>query len=162
MKYCPTCQKEKEYIYFARSKNRKDGLNWQCKECYKTKYQNNKNKILLKNRISYKNNKSNILKKQKEWRKNNKHSILLRNRARRDKIKNFDTIKQKTINNMLNDYNHKCYYCKDSIINNLHIDHYIPLCKGGEHNINNLVPSCKKCNLSKGTKLVTEWINNDN
>lgn len=60
------------------------------------------------------------------------------------------------MNNLLEFYNYK-----DFIINNLQINSYI-LYKNGEHKIKNLVPSCKKCNLSKGTKLVIDWINDDN
>jgi 5-methylcytosine-specific restriction endonuclease McrA len=34
----------------------------------------------------------------------------------------------------------------------MHIDHFHPLSKGGKHSIDNLVASCAKCNLSKGSK----------
>jgi 5-methylcytosine-specific restriction endonuclease McrA len=33
---------------------------------------------------------------------------------------------------------------------NWHIDHMVPLSKGGTYDIENLVPSCRKCNLDKG------------
>lgn len=44
----------------------------------------------------------------------------------------------------------RCYYCKQKInARNGTLDHYIPRSKGGG-NGNNLVPSCRKCNQSKG------------
>lgn len=47
----------------------------------------------------------------------------------------------------------KCYWCGCSLKNvNVHIDHYIPLSKGGEHILSNLVISCDKCNLNKHAK----------
>jgi len=47
----------------------------------------------------------------------------------------------------------ECYWCNTSLKNkSTHIDHYIPLSKGGEHTLNNLVVSCSKCNLTKHTK----------
>ncbi len=48
-----------------------------------------------------------------------------------------------------------CVYCGDP---SEHMDHVIPLARGGTHEIDNLVPACKACNLSKGSKLpVIEW-----
>jgi len=46
-----------------------------------------------------------------------------------------------------------CYWCNISLKGKkVHIDHYIPLSKGGEHTISNLVVSCAKCNLTKSAK----------
>lgn len=46
-----------------------------------------------------------------------------------------------------------CYWCGELLKNKkVHIDHYVPLSKGGRHIIENLVVSCPKCNLSKGAK----------
>lgn len=46
----------------------------------------------------------------------------------------------------------KCIYCgKSSIEDNikLHVDHLIPLCKGGKAEINNLITACQPCNTAK-------------
>lgn len=54
-----------------------------------------------------------------------------------------------------------CIYCgKSSIEDNikLHIDHIYPLSKGGSNNIDNLVTSCKYCNISKNASLNKELI----
>lgn len=45
-----------------------------------------------------------------------------------------------------------CYWCDIDCENNYHIDHYVPLAKGGEHIIENLVISCPSCNLRKNAK----------
>jgi len=50
----------------------------------------------------------------------------------------------------------KCYWCNCNINNkdrlSFHVDHYIPLSKGGLHSIDNLVISCPTCNLTKNAK----------
>jgi len=161
MKFCPTCKETKEASCFSKNKKKKDLLDWQCKDCFKKKYLLNKYKINYKNYLYYTNNKQLILEKQKIWRSKNKKSILLRNRARRLKLSKYSIIKQKDINNLIIKHNNCCFYCKQILIS-VHMDHIVPLCKGGEHKIENLVPSCKKCNLSKGSKLITEWIKYDN
>lgn len=52
-----------------------------------------------------------------------------------------------------------CYYCR-SKVRKYHIDHIVPISKGGLHRIDNLCASCVKCNLSKGAKLLAEWVKN--
>jgi 5-methylcytosine-specific restriction endonuclease McrA len=47
-----------------------------------------------------------------------------------------------------------CHYCGNRAE---HVDHYIPLAKGGAHTLDNLRPACVPCNLSKGAKLPGEW-----
>lgn len=156
MKYCPTCKENKDLNSFSKNSKRKDGLDWQCKNCFKIKYINNKLTINSKNKVYYTNNKKSILEKQKSWRKNNIKSILLRNRARRLKLSKYLRISQKQINNLIERYNYCCYYCKCNLVKT-HMDHYIPLSRGGDHIIENIVPSCNICNLSKGSKLISEW-----
>ena len=48
-----------------------------------------------------------------------------------------------------------CVYCKQKP--SQHIDHIIPLSKGGDNSIGNLTGACATCNLSKGSKFVMEW-----
>ena len=52
---------------------------------------------------------------------------------------------------------HTCTYCgsKDTP---LHCDHVIPVSRGGTDELSNLTTACEKCNLSKGSKLVEEWL----
>lgn len=45
-----------------------------------------------------------------------------------------------------------CYWCNIECDEKYHIDHYVPLSKGGTHTIDNLVIACAKCNLTKNAK----------
>lgn len=47
-----------------------------------------------------------------------------------------------------------CQYCGS--IKDLTIDHVIPKSKGGTNNWDNLVTCCRKCNLKKGNKFLSE------
>lgn len=51
-----------------------------------------------------------------------------------------------------------CWWCGCELNGEYHLDHRIPLNKGGSNKPNNIVCSCAKCNLSKGAKLPHEWI----
>ena len=52
-------------------------------------------------------------------------------------------------------FNHECAYCggKDG----LEQEHIIPVNNGGTYRIGNIVPACRKCNASKGSKSVDDW-----
>lgn len=46
-----------------------------------------------------------------------------------------------------------CYWCNTKLKNlKPHIDHYVPLSKGGTHTLDNIVISCPTCNLTKNAK----------
>ena len=51
-------------------------------------------------------------------------------------------------------YGNRCAYCGGPYE---HLDHVIPLARGGVHLPANIRPACEKCNLSKGAKLLREW-----
>jgi 5-methylcytosine-specific restriction endonuclease McrA len=51
----------------------------------------------------------------------------------------------------------KCYYCGEKVGKKYHVDHVVPLSRGGSNSPDNLVIACPYCNDSKGTKLVHEW-----
>ena len=48
--------------------------------------------------------------------------------------------------------NNECFWCHCKL-DKMHIDHVIPLAKGGVHSIGNIVISCPECNSSKSDKL---------
>lgn len=45
-----------------------------------------------------------------------------------------------------------CYWCGVKCPKLYHIDHYVPLSKGGKHEVRNLVIACRKCNLKKNAR----------
>jgi 5-methylcytosine-specific restriction endonuclease McrA len=40
---------------------------------------------------------------------------------------------------------------------NLHLDHIVPISRGGLHSVGNLQMLCQRCNLSKNSQLTVEW-----
>lgn len=52
-------------------------------------------------------------------------------------------------------FDNKCAYCGKELI--LQQEHFIPVAKGGEYTHNNIIPSCRSCNCSKGAKDFFEW-----
>jgi len=50
----------------------------------------------------------------------------------------------------------KCYYCACKL-SKYHVDHVIPLSRGGSNHPDNLVLACPSCNSKKHNKLPHEW-----
>ena len=59
------------------------------------------------------------------------------------------------------DFDNCCAYC-GSKPNFLTIDHVIPRSQEGTNEPNNLLPACKNCNESKGSKSLANWYNRRN
>lgn len=48
-----------------------------------------------------------------------------------------------------------CFAC--GARDNIQVDHVIPVARGGQHRIGNLMPLCQHCNVSKGKLTWAEW-----
>lgn len=91
----------------------------------------------------------------KNWVKDNPEMARANWAKRRARELNATThhISQKEIRRM---YKSPCFYCKETG-KKMHLDHVIPISRGGNHSIGNLVPACWKCNQSKNNKTIMEW-----
>jgi 5-methylcytosine-specific restriction endonuclease McrA len=98
------------------------------------------------------------------WGKNNPDKLQGYSRKKRAIRKNVIRIPY-TIQDVTDQYGTNCHICKEPIDffaprkvgkngweMSLHLDHVIPLSKGGGDNISNVKPSHARCNLIKGNK----------
>lgn len=53
--------------------------------------------------------------------------------------------------------NNHCWWCGKALKDTYHIDHRIPLSRGGSNSAENICLTCPTCNLSKNNKLPWEW-----
>lgn len=61
------------------------------------------------------------------------------------------------ISRILKMQNYKCAWCRKSLRNGHHVDHILPIAKGGTNWPKNLQCLCPTCNLSKGAKHPIDW-----
>jgi 5-methylcytosine-specific restriction endonuclease McrA len=58
-------------------------------------------------------------------------------------------------------YNNNCAYCGNHLeFKDMQVDHFVPKTKfqgEGADELENLMPSCKECNMDKGNMLIDEW-----
>lgn len=51
-----------------------------------------------------------------------------------------------------------CCYCGDDVSDDPQCDHVLPISRGGQNSLDNLVTACRPCNSSKGDKTPEEWL----
>lgn len=121
-------------------------------------YQANKEKVLKRSKENYLKNKDAIKIRHREYNKQYlidfpEMNLAKTQRRRARKYSNgVFTIRKSELTRL---YNSQCLYCNSKRAE--HLDHVIPLVKGGRHSIGNLVPACSECNMSKGSKLLSVW-----
>jgi 5-methylcytosine-specific restriction endonuclease McrA len=124
-------------------------------------YKKNKNKIAKYHKWWSKKNRDGIRKNHKAWRTKNPEKARANRRASGHKrrewciINGNNTLTSKDVYRLLRTSDN-CFYCK-KLCEEKHIDHIIPVSRGGQNCLENVVVACTTCNLNKGNKLISEW-----
>jgi len=160
--YCRVCknlkQKEDSLKYHDRINKYMKEYNKRTKDkrdaYYKAYYKENKERILENSREDYEKTKDKVKKRHKNWEINNKAKRSKIKAKRRSKVlKNgIFYISEKEITKLLSS---NCYICQANPSE--HLDHIVPISKGGTHSIGNLLGACQRCNLEKGSKTLYEY-----
>ena len=173
--YCKSCDVKRAVEYRQNNKeqikeykkeyqqNNKEKL----KEYKKEYHKNNKEQILERKKEYYQDNKEQLKEYQKEYRKNNPHKAREKDRKRRA-LKKANVHEPYTEDQVLETYGTNCHICKEDIDlsasrssgapgweQGLHLDHVIPLSKGGPDSLNNVKPAHGLCNLQKNNSLLS-------
>ena len=177
-KVCTVCGVEKPIADFYKRGN--GGFYNYCKECananakdyHRTHYyeiraknkeyvRNHKQEISEYNKQYYNTHTEEVKERARKWESNNKermkeHQVMYAQRSRSKKLELRTVFTRDDWYCCKAYFGRKCAYCgKES--KHLTQDHFIPIQKGGEYSLINIVPACMSCNASKGDKDFDEW-----
>lgn len=142
-KICSKCKLEKLLTEFSKNKLCKDGLQAWCKLCKQEHMREYiKSDEYKLTRLKYRQSEHGKLIKQEYQHK-----------RRALKKQSGGKFTAEDIKLLMNNQSSKCVYCYTNITDVYHIDHVLPLSKGGTNSPDNLQLLCPTCNLSKGAKL---------
>ena len=136
-------------------------------------YENNKERLRKVRKAWYERNKENLKEKREAYRETHKEvakeygkKYRENNKGKRRRWKHHRRAREKeaTIHPFseeswlrIQPKPYRCYLCGKQIKGAFHIDHKIPLSRGGDHAPWNLALTHPKCNLSKKDKLPNEY-----
>lgn len=154
-KPCSRCKSIKAKDEFYNDKRYPDGLSCLCKECIRSASKANYHEI-TKNGVPH-----DMYEKQKEtrlrWKETHRERYTLLGRinklVRRAREKNVPTERIDPLI-VYKSHNGICGLCHKPVsIKNFHVDHIIPLSKGGHHIYSNVQPAHPLCNLKKHNRI---------
>lgn len=178
-KTCSRCKQTKSIEQFRKNHKNPDGLTYPCRDClnhaYK-EYRQRKPRVFTED-MRLKNNLRNASAEGKEKRRAYSAAYYQANKSKHNELRrrylakcpglnaayvNAYRIKKKgnssfkvTINDLKKLRSQKCLYCPIQPAGT--VDHLIPVSRGGNHSIGNLVPACRSCNSRKGGRFLMEW-----
>lgn len=157
LRTCAKCGIVKLLNDFNKDKSRKYGVKHVCKSCckeYRIQYYIKKKEQLAKKSAQYRILHIELMRERfKKWYISNKEKSRenCRNRRAR-KINAPGKNTASDIKQLMTLQKSKCAVCRCSIKNGYHVDHIVPLAKGGSNDKFNLQLLCQPCNQSKHAK----------
>jgi 5-methylcytosine-specific restriction endonuclease McrA len=121
-------------------------------------YAANKEYVEEKQRQYYKENTAAVRARIDQYKKDNPERTKILNTVkvhrRRNRIKQSgDHFKRQDVERLLVLQKCKCANCKKSLKSGYHIDHRVPIAKGGDNGPGNIELLCQTCNSAKGAKM---------
>lgn len=122
----------------------------------------NPDKVKKSNQKWHKNNPEKVKEYQRQWtQKNHDRYIAAKHKRKALKLGNGGSYTQEELYQQFLDQDGRCFHCGKFISPKngkiCHIDHWIPISKGGSNNIDNIRLLCPHCNLTKHDKMPWEW-----
>jgi 5-methylcytosine-specific restriction endonuclease McrA len=183
MKICTKCKVEKPKTEFSKHKKGVNGIRASCKECENSisrawrienkdlnseiqkAWRSLNSEHLRDYKKSYHTaNSAKISEKNKAWIEDNRERKYMHNRNRRS-VRNSAAgmHTDNDINAIFNSQKGLCATCETELSIGedkvFHVDHIMPLAKGGSNDKYNLQCLCPRCNMSKHAKDPIAWAN---
>lgn len=156
LKVCGDCKEGKDTFEYYKDRTKVDGLARRCKSCH-----GKRNAAYRKKNPQYgkvwreKNKTKKSLDNAKYRSENSLYFLNYHHNYRADKLSlNHGCVTEEGLKRLIEAKNNSCEYCGKPFE---HLDHTIPLSKGGLHCLDNLTISCARCNISKGNKMPKDF-----
>lgn len=185
MKHCSICGQEKPLSEFHKRKRSLDGYHYNCKECRvletRARYLKHKEKINAQNHEYYMRHQEETKARAREYHKENRdernRQSAIRNRkyqpVRRTYCRKYRSLKKSQLGLWHNfevqieqllyqSQQGCCFYCGEQLDwenrKNSHLDHMVPISRGGSHGIENWCLACAGCNCRKQGRTAKEFM----
>lgn len=159
---CRTCKRLENATYHrnnresrAERNRRYEQENPEAARARKKRYhERNAPALILKARAWYEENRAFAVSRSGQWQKANperRRAYRLNREAVEGRCRPADILQ------MYEDQQRRCAYCETPLLGSYHVDHMLPLSRGGTGYWHNLAVVCPQCNLRKHAKTVEEF-----
>lgn len=179
---CRECLKVRDakYLDKTRDKNKQRSRDryYGKPELRKKYHDDNLEKILQGKRDYRKANPDKVKKHKRDSQRRNRDSANIRNKRNRERHPDIMRMRSRVgamkrrvkvgdftraeLMDLYHEQNERCAYCGISIYwhipHDIHVDHIVPVTKGGTNELENLALTCADCNLSKHDLLLADWL----
>jgi 5-methylcytosine-specific restriction endonuclease McrA len=157
---CKDCIKDKRKNFYNQNS---DSIKKRVMDYYFRNHEENKKKLnkryhadIEKSRMSlrdsYEKNKESRRLGAKVYRQKNPIQYKATRSVCKHRRRNADgSFSSSDLLNMLDQQKGKCVYCQIDISSNFHVDHIVPISKGGTNHLFNIQLLCPTCNMKKHT-----------
>lgn len=127
---------------------------------YAKRYAENVESISAYTRLYYERNRERVVERNATWAMLNpeKRRAILRQHKAKRRAQEEAGISGGVLAAWTAEQPKVCFYCGDTCPDDFHVDHFVPLSKGGPHVLTNLRIACAPCNLSKSARDPMEWM----
>ena len=144
--------------HYHKDKGSKTGLHPYCKICRSNAHKQWRIKNPHYQREYRKNNRTKVREYNKDWRKRNlsSHNEYNKQRNRRMGGRGY----RRMLPALIILYENTCALCLEQLPDDkdeIHVDHYFPVTRGGTSVFENLQPAHESCNISKKAKVSTNY-----
>lgn len=171
MKTCSRCGKTQPVDEFSRHRSNRDGLRPQCKSCGRAYARAYHDANREKEHAYYEANRDRIGGVHRTYRADHPEAGQNYGRAyradhpevawasnyrvRAKQAGHEPIVQEFTLADVVARYGAQCAYCSGGPFE--HLDHAVPISKGGPHTIENVRPACAACNIAKHNRTPDEW-----
>lgn len=162
-KVCTSCGLDKAAEDYYRDKRAPHGLCTQCKQCMndakEAKRKIDPERTRAEWRRDYRENKDRYVRACETYRSRNAERFRewSRNNSNKNRVTS-SSVTGAAFYEWVSAQAKDCAWCGVSCEDDFQVDHIVPIARGGEHEIENLTISCRKCNRAKGSMLPAEFL----
>lgn len=163
-KRCPRCKETKPISDFGIDRRNKDGHNLYCKACkklYNDEQKEYRSAYMKKWHQEHPKAEENFERDReysRQYRQTHKETCRQNNRRYYERmISAGDSVTVEEIEKCLSFFKGECAYSGIPLTQEYHLDHVVPVSKGGKNNISNRVPCLPIINLQKSVKDFETW-----
>lgn len=121
-------------------------------------YKANRERVVEYQRAYRAANRKRIDERNRIWRKANRDLVVANKQRRRfRKLQAEGTHTAEDVQEQYKRQKGRCFWCGEKVGDTYHVDHIVPLARGGSNWPENLVIACASCNCSRQDKLPHEW-----